>query len=357
MQNSILAPFAPLSYTLTSGILAAFVAGGGVIIIVGVILWIWLARRRKDKGREEAWHAAVNAPDAAMAPSTDRTLDALAPGETALAILTVEKSDDLKLVGQRIEIHKPHTALGRSADNDITFAKDSPVSRTHAEIREHDGQLWFSPLITVDNTGVPKLPTFGTFVNDQPVNSAVALHDGDLIRLGKRVDLRVELIRHEAEPEATQDQLALDDAKTMVAFGNGPVEDPVKPADEKTVLAVGTGASQDQGQPVDEKTMLVGGTGPAEDQVKPAEEKTVLAIGAGPAEDQVKPGDEETMLASDKGLAPDQVKPADEETMLASDKGLAPDQVKPSDDKTMLAFGTGPSPDQVKPGDEETLGA
>ena len=337
MSKSILAPFAPLSYTLTSGILAAFVAGGVVVIIVGVILWIWFARRRKDRGREEAWHAAVNAPDPVMAPSSDRTLDALVPGETALAILTVEKSDDLGLVGQRIEIHRPLTALGRSADNDIIFAKDSPVSRMHAEIREHDGQLWFSPLIAMDNTGVPKLPTFGTFVNDQPVNSSVALHDGDLIRLGKRVDLRVELIRREAEREATQDQLALDDAKTMVAFGNGPVGDPVKPADEKTVLAVSTGASQDQGQPVDEKTMLVGGTGPAEDQVKPAEEKTVLAIGAGPAEDQVKPGDEETMLASDKGLAPD--------------------QVKPSDDKTMLAFGTGPSPDQVKPGDEETLGA
>jgi pSer/pThr/pTyr-binding forkhead associated (FHA) protein len=122
--------------------------------------------------------------------------------------LIVEFSDDASMVGHRFEITKPVTSIGRSADNDINFPKDSPISRHHASIEARDDGLYISEVETPDGSGTPKLPTFGTFLNDATLGAAAhLLHNGDVIRLGKRVLLKFETDRLSSQ----EDVRTLDD--------------------------------------------------------------------------------------------------------------------------------------------------
>jgi pSer/pThr/pTyr-binding forkhead associated (FHA) protein len=121
------------------------------------------------------------------------------------------------MLHQRIEIAKPVTTLGRKADNDVIFAKDSPVSRHHAVIEERGGQLFLSEVVAADEGGQPKRPAYGTFVNGTQVQDPVLLHDGDEILLGKRVRIRFEAVaRTSGDGERTVDQMiSSGDEKTM----------------------------------------------------------------------------------------------------------------------------------------------
>jgi putative peptide zinc metalloprotease protein len=111
----------------------------------------------------------------------------------AFGRLTVSASDDPSLIDQHFEITSPRTTLGRKADNDIIFPKDSPVSRHHAVIEERNGGLFLSEVEEIDETGRAKRPTYGTFINENEVSGrSILLQNGDEIRLGKRVRLKFE---------------------------------------------------------------------------------------------------------------------------------------------------------------------
>jgi pSer/pThr/pTyr-binding forkhead associated (FHA) protein len=163
-----------------------------------------IGRRRREKERDEAWAKAQSYAEPPVAGMSDeRTYDGWEPSPGALGMLVVTASDDASMVGHRFEITKATTTLGRSADNDINFPKDSPVSRRHAQIVEKSGGLYLNEVQSVDSSGQSKPPTYGTFLNEAPLGpDAMLLQNGDEIRLGKRVRLKFESAGRVADTES-----------------------------------------------------------------------------------------------------------------------------------------------------------
>lgn len=191
-----------------------FIVGGIVLVGALVVFLIVMAilKKRKEDQRNKEWDEKVGGLGEATADEfpggSDRTMDSWEMSSDALGMLTVSSSDDSSMIDQRFEITKRRTTLGRKADNDIIFPKDSPVSRHHAMIEEKGGGLFLSEVEEMDEKiGKPKRPTFGTFVNDQEVDGQeVLLQNGDEIRLGKRVKLKFEAsARIRAGDEKTYD--------------------------------------------------------------------------------------------------------------------------------------------------------
>jgi len=188
--------------------------GGGVLalllIVAGVVVFTVVQRRREEHRRDQEWNRAQN-PVEPASPAEDRTMDSWEPSPDALGSLLVEASDDPTMIGHRFDITGSMTKLGRSADNDFPFPKDSPVSRHHAEIREKNGGLFLSEVESPDSSGQVKRPTYSTFVNDRKVGEeSILLQTGDVIQLGKRVRLRYQAGRT-ASQERTYDSLMPDD--------------------------------------------------------------------------------------------------------------------------------------------------
>lgn len=166
--------------------------GGGVVAILLIILGISMARRRrKARAQAQVWDStdtlAFGIPGTHPAPAGG------VPNPAARGILVVEKSDDADMIGQRFEIANEVTNLGRSADNDVMFPKDTPVSRRHAQITARADGLYLGEVETIDEGGQARRPTYGTFVNGKKLEQApVLLMNGDAIKLGDRTVLRFE---------------------------------------------------------------------------------------------------------------------------------------------------------------------
>jgi pSer/pThr/pTyr-binding forkhead associated (FHA) protein len=131
----------------------------------------------------------------------------------ALGALTIEASDDSSLVGHRFEITASLVTLGRSADNDINFPNDKPVSRHHAEIYQISGKLYLREVEMADASGMAKPPKYGTFLNQTQLGKDPALlKTGDEIQLGKRVRLKFEALGRVGEDdERTYDDMTSSD--------------------------------------------------------------------------------------------------------------------------------------------------
>jgi hypothetical protein len=191
----------------------------GLLLVVIVVVIVLGKKRKEEKERDRRWKETVQG-EGAPAPESgsgdhDRTMDSFTPSEGALGMLVILESDDPSLKGQRFEINRSVTTLGRKSTNDVMFPKDGAVSRQHAVIEERGGQLYVSEVMAADDTGQPKRPTYGTFVNDQQIEAPVALRSGDEIRLGKRVRLRFEgLGASTSDTDSTMDQFS-DSDKTM----------------------------------------------------------------------------------------------------------------------------------------------
>lgn len=132
-----------------------------------------------------------------------------------LGALTIVASDDSTLIGHRFDITASLVTLGRSADNDIIFPTDKPVSRHHAEIYQISGRLYLRQVEMADASGAAKPPKYGTFLNGEPIgNDPVQLKNGDEIQLGKRVRLRFESFLRDINGDAlTYDEE--DDDRTL----------------------------------------------------------------------------------------------------------------------------------------------
>ncbi|MBE7536714.1 MAG: VWA domain-containing protein [Anaerolineales bacterium] len=191
-----------------------FIIGGIVLVgaLAAFLIVMAILKKRKEDQRNKEWDEKVGGLGEATADDflggSDRTMDDWEMSSDALGMLTVSSSDDSSMLDQRFEITKRRTTLGRKADNDIIFPKDSPVSRHHVVIEERDGGLFLSEVEEMDEKiGKLKRPTFGTFVNDREVDGQeVLLQNGDEIRLGKRVKLKFEASAHTlAGDEKTHD--------------------------------------------------------------------------------------------------------------------------------------------------------
>lgn len=197
---------------------------GGLGFVTIILLAFILARQRKQEktGNDDRTIPQDYEMPAPRGGDADRTMDSYEGGSDALGALTVEAGDDPSMIGLRFEISSSLTSLGRSADNDINFPKDNPVSRRHAEIFERDRKLFLREVETMDSSGGYKPPKYGTFVNDIPLGSnPVDLKSGDEIRLGKRLRLKFEAyqIRDDDESKTFDDMTLEDDTdKTVDQF-------------------------------------------------------------------------------------------------------------------------------------------
>jgi VWFA-related protein len=165
-----------------------------IIITAAIIAFFIIRRRRHEKEMDDAWAKAQSNDISPVSTGMDeRTFDGWEPGPDALGMLIITASDDATMIGHRFEITKGLVKLGRSADNDINFPKDNPVSRHHVQIVEKNGGLYVSEIQSVDSSGISKPPTYGTFLNESELGvDPVLLQSGDEIRLGKRVRLKFE---------------------------------------------------------------------------------------------------------------------------------------------------------------------
>ncbi len=96
------------------------------------------------------------------------------------------------------EIGKAITTLGRTSDNDVSFAEDSNVSRYHAEIEDRgNGEFWLFDLQSSN----------GTTLNGEKVTSEKPLQDSDEIILGGS-----SAIRFVTQPADAEDKKETDDS-------------------------------------------------------------------------------------------------------------------------------------------------
>jgi|GEM_PF-766586 len=222
----------------TGGMALLFILGGlGLFFLLvgaGVVFFILRRRQEKERERERLWQEkvqGVGVSESAYSSGDERTMDAFFASVDAYGALVVLHSDDPAMTGQRFELTKTSTRLGRKADNDIIFPKDSPVSRYHALVEEQAGSLFLSEVIASEDG---KRPVYGTFVNEAQIEGRTQLRNGDEIRLGKRVRLRLELKEQTLIPdEATLDEFSLSDEKTIDDFER---VDSTKTKHESTVV-------------------------------------------------------------------------------------------------------------------------
>jgi VWFA-related protein len=167
---------------------------GGLLLLVVIVFGVYLARRRADEKRALAWAQAQSVSASDYAES--RTLDAIVTGIDTRAIFIVKESDDPALVSKRLLMNQDIIHIGRGGDNELSFPKDSPVSRQHATVEAKKSGLYLREILTKDASGAEKGPIYGTFVNDEQISGEVALQDGNQIRLGKRLVFELEIIEH-----------------------------------------------------------------------------------------------------------------------------------------------------------------
>jgi len=207
--------------------------GGGIaalgLITILILVFVIVRQRSQEKEsdarqRQESQSQPRQSyrEPAVSRVETDQTMDSYGEESDALGALTIESSDDPTMIGHRFEITSSTITLGRSADNDINFPKDTPVSRRHAEIYERNGRLFLKEIETMDASGVYSAPKYGTFLNEVPLGSSeTALSTGDEIQLGKRVRLKFEAYqKSDHEESLTYDDMTESDDpdKTQDSF-------------------------------------------------------------------------------------------------------------------------------------------
>ena len=174
-----------------------YILACGLLLVLGIGFGVFnFIRKQKQRQRDREWEEKVGGVGALTVEelsfgSDDRTMDALDVPAGAYGRLTVLASDDESMVNQPFDLISERTTLGRKADNDIVFLKDSPVSRHHAAVEVRNGGLFLMEIIELDEKNNEKPPAYGTFINENKMGrDGVFLQNGDEIRLGKRVRLR-----------------------------------------------------------------------------------------------------------------------------------------------------------------------
>jgi hypothetical protein len=171
----------------------------GVFTIV-LLISLLVHQQQKDRAAEEA--EEINSNLLSQAQGKDAISDVYRTKKVekrtstkpdTYGTLYVEASDDPTLTGHLFYIISEYTTLGRSADNDIPFPKDNPVSRQHAEISLRGSRLYLKQIQSTDAAGEASSPRYGTYINQHPLGlESIPLKTGDVIVLGKRVRLKFE---------------------------------------------------------------------------------------------------------------------------------------------------------------------
>ena len=126
-------------------------------------------RSRSDEASAAETTAAL--PDDHLDTSAKEAVPALEELPTGSALLVVTRGPN---AGARFLLDRDFMAAGRHPDSDI-FLDDITVSRRHAEFRRENGKFRIVDAGSLN----------GTYVNRQPVDSAVLLANRDEIQIGK----------------------------------------------------------------------------------------------------------------------------------------------------------------------------
>jgi pSer/pThr/pTyr-binding forkhead associated (FHA) protein/antitoxin component of MazEF toxin-antitoxin module len=106
--------------------------------------------------------------DPVPAPEPEHPVAAQEPAEKPSVIVDLKGKDVL-----RIPLDKDEVILGRDKKCDIHL-DDRGLSRRHAQLERRGGSIWVSDLGSSN----------GTYVNGEPITSAICLHQGDVVTIG-----------------------------------------------------------------------------------------------------------------------------------------------------------------------------
>lgn len=208
----------PVTEPRRSNLAVGIILGTLGVAVIAALLFVLTRQQKQTMSLDDEFEKAVDNFTTIKSPAVYREIKVDRPvsrprvDSDALGVLTIEASDDESLVGHQFEIMSASVTLGRSADNDLNFPNDKPVSRHHAEIFQNNGRLYLRAVETTDATGASQLPKYGTFLNNEPLGSdPVILKTGDEIQLGKRVRLKFEAFEHMNEDDdKTYDDMTAD---------------------------------------------------------------------------------------------------------------------------------------------------
>ena len=108
---------------------------------------------------------------------------------------------------RRVELKTSPMSIGRADDAGLTLPCNS-VSKMHAEIFEHEGELWVRDLGS----------TNGTYVNGQSVDQPMTLTEGDILQVATLVFRVGRDITPDENDNATVTQDACDQALSLMQF-------------------------------------------------------------------------------------------------------------------------------------------
>jgi FHA domain len=168
-------------------------AGLSLVATGVVIALVLMVKKRRQEGENDArWKESMKGELVGEAPPRVEISepDPFIPSKEALGVLIVLDCEDPFLRGQRFEINRPLTTLGRSSSNDLIFPLERAVSRQHAVLEARQGQIYLREVGGA--SGHQKPPVHGTFLNERRIESAMPLHSGDRVRLGKQFVVRFE---------------------------------------------------------------------------------------------------------------------------------------------------------------------
>ena len=179
---------------------------GGIILLAAVIV---LLTRRKKK-MEPVFNEGFDLRDVSGS-SDPPTIDFERPimgkeqnQEEVKAIFSILSSDDAGMIGQQLSITHFPSKVGRGSSNDIVISKkDAAVSREHVVIDQRNDHTVILEVFSKDENGNPKLPTYGTYVNQKNIRERVTpLKDGDVIQLGSRFKMSFNSVGNSQGSEA-----------------------------------------------------------------------------------------------------------------------------------------------------------
>lgn len=183
----------------------------GAVLAVGLVAAVFLLRRRKQDESSEEFGTMELEMDGRSGSLGDATMDDFGAIGEIYGVLTVLNSDDLALLGKKLDLMKSPTKIGRSPDNDIIFT-DKPISRFHATIEKRGNSVVVAEVISMDASGKAKPPTYGTTLNGKKLDGETNLKSGDEIGLGSRAKLRFEaVVQTDSLSDATLDDFRVDD--------------------------------------------------------------------------------------------------------------------------------------------------
>ncbi len=111
---------------------------------------------------------------------------------------------------ERIQVEQDKFIIGRHSESDLSIP-DSVISRQHVSI---DG---FGEIFVVSDCG----SSYGTTLNGADLKDPVGLKNGDILRLGDKVEIKVKLISDQTEEKDNASAASAPVAPTVSASSNG----------------------------------------------------------------------------------------------------------------------------------------